>query len=68
MTDIPREIIEQFRDGFDSEPELVKAIKSYLRTSTQRTTLAAHDITIEDVLNGRVEGGNPLDVHDMLTA
>jgi hypothetical protein len=53
---IPTEIMEQFREGFDDEPYLVAAIKKYLRTPEQKAIMAARDITIEDLLNGRVEG------------
>jgi len=40
----------------DSEEWLVKAIKENLRTPEQKSALDAADISIEDMLNGRVEG------------
>lgn len=36
-----------------SEEALVRAIKKYLRTENQRDWLHDHDLTIEDLLNGR---------------
>lgn len=56
MVAIPKEIRKQFLDGFDSEEYLVAAIKQYLRTPAQKIKLDAADISIEEMLNGRVAG------------
>ena len=40
----------------DREEDTVGIIKQHLRTEEQRRRLAERDITIEDLLNGRVEG------------
>lgn len=53
---IPKDVLDQFRDGFDREEYLVEAIKTYLRTEEQRQWLNNHDFSIEDVLNGRCLG------------
>lgn len=41
---------------FHEEQYLVEAIIKHLRTDEQRLALAAADITIEQMLNGRVKG------------
>ena len=49
------QVVEFFKlGGFDSERYLVDAIKKHLRTETQRLYLASIDVSIEDILNGRV--------------
>ena len=53
---IPNDIRIQFREGFDKEEYLVAAIKKYLRTPEQKVKMDAADITIEEILNGRVAG------------
>ena len=46
--------------GFhDSEEYIVAAIKKHLRTPAQKAQMDKADVTIEDVLNGRIEGGSP---------
>lgn len=42
--------------GFDSEEYLVAAIKRHLLTEDQRRRLYDLRLSIEDLLNGRVEG------------
>jgi len=50
----PTEVSEFFRNGeFYEEHYLVAAIKRHLLTDIQKKELAARDISIEDVLNGR---------------
>ena len=45
-----------FQHGeFDSEQYSVAAIKRYLITPEQKAILNQHDVSIEDVLNGRVD-------------
>jgi hypothetical protein len=68
VNNIPPEIVEQFRDGFNSEASLMQAIRLYLRTPEHKSVLDALDISIEDILNGRVEGGNPPQVKEILTS
>ncbi len=41
---------------FHQETYLVQVIKKHLRTEDQRKLMFEHDFTIEDMLNGRVEG------------
>lgn len=43
-------------DDISDEEYVVPLIKKYLRTPEQRAYLAAEDFSIEDMLNGRVEG------------
>lgn len=56
---LPPEAVEFFRDrlpkGHYEEPELVRAIKTYLLTDAQRAILVKYDWSIEDILNGRNE-------------
>jgi hypothetical protein len=48
-------VSEFWKDGeFHEEHYLVAAIKKHLRTDEQRKALAEADISIEDMLNGRV--------------
>jgi len=63
---IPQEVLDDFREGFDKEEYLVAAIKRYLRTPEQKAILDARDISIEDVLNGRIEGADQDDIYNML--
>lgn len=46
---------EMFTWENGEEEHVVPLIKKYLRTQEQKLFLVEHDITIEDVLNGRVE-------------
>jgi hypothetical protein len=62
---IDTETLAEFKNGFDDERYLVAAIKLHLRSPEQKRWLDANDISIEDVLNGRVEGGTPQEVLDM---
>ena len=64
---IPDEIVQQFRDGFDSEEQLVNAIRAHLMSIDQRYQLFELNISVEDILNGRIEGGNPEEVTSILT-
>lgn len=52
------EAMEFFRLGgeFHEEEYLVGAINKHLRTNEDRALLYKHDISIEDILNGRVSG------------
>lgn len=43
-------------NAFPDEHYLVQAIRKHLLTEEQRTQLFARDITIEQILNGRVQG------------
>lgn len=43
-------------DENGEEEYVVPLIKKYLRTDEQRQQMNAYDISIEDMLNGRVEG------------
>jgi hypothetical protein len=53
----PSQVSEYFSKGdFDDEEYLVKAIKRHLRDEEDKATLARLDLTIEDCLNGRVNG------------
>lgn len=53
----PAQVAEFFRSGeFHEEHYLVESIVKHLRTDQQRTDLAVADITIEMMLNGRVQG------------
>src|SRR5260370_40129773 len=42
----------------DREEHTVDIVKQYLRTSEQKAWLDAHDLSIEDLLNGRYGGGD----------
>lgn len=55
---IPEEVMYDFRNGFQEEHYLVAAIKTYLLTDHTKALLHYQDISIEDILNGRV-GGEP---------
>jgi hypothetical protein len=51
------DVVEFFRDGeFCDEPYLVQAIEKYLLTEEQRKLMFDHKLSIEKMLNGRVEG------------
>lgn len=63
---IPQEVLDDFKEGFDKEEYLVAAIKRYLRTPEQKAMLDARDISIEDVLNGRIEGEDQDDIYNAL--
>ena len=63
---IPQEVLDQFRDAFDSEEYLVSAIKKYLRTEKQKQWLYNHDLSIEDCLNGRYPGNLEEEVDEVL--
>ncbi len=63
---IPQEVLEDFKEGFDKEEYLVAAIKRYLYTSEQKQLLDARNISIEDVLNGRIEGADQDSIYNML--
>jgi len=54
----PEQAMEFFRKGgeFHEEHYMVSAIKKHLRSEIDRAGLSNHDISIEDALNGRVEG------------
>jgi hypothetical protein len=62
---IDPETLADFKNGFDDESYLVAAIKKHLRTSAQKIWLDDHDISIEDLLNGRVEGDLMNEVRDI---
>ena len=47
------------------EEYVIPLIKKYLRTPEQKARLNAADVTIEDCLNARIEGGTPEWVYDM---
>lgn len=64
--EIPQEVLDQFKDAFDSEEYLVSAIKQYLRTEEQRKWLYDHDLSIEDCLNGRYPGDLEEEVAEVL--
>lgn len=53
------QVVEFWRDDgeFYGEQYLVPAIKKWLRTEDQRQRMAKADISIEEMLNGRYEGG-----------
>ena len=51
-----REEWEEAKGYNEAEHYLVDAIKRHLLTSQQHTFLSTHSISIEDMLNGRVEG------------
>lgn len=52
-----KQVREFFKhQAFDSEHYLVEAIKKHLLTSTETTAMHADGFSIEDMLNGRVEG------------
>lgn len=57
----PEELAYVFSDKFcfDDEPNLVMAIKKHLRTEEQRKLMYEHDLSIEDMLNGRVIVSSP---------
>ena len=63
---IPQEVLNDFKEGFDKEEYLVAAIKRYLRTPEQKAMLDARDISIEDVLNGRIVGADQDDIYNTL--
>lgn len=65
---IPQDVLEDFRNGFDKEEYLVAAIKTYLRTPEQKQFLDSRDISIEDVLNGRIEGEDQDEIYEQLHA
>ncbi len=46
----------------DREEHIVGVIKQYLRTSEQKAWLDAHDLSIEDLLNGRYGGQDESEV------
>ncbi|MDP2662042.1 MAG: hypothetical protein Q8R28_15060 [Dehalococcoidia bacterium] len=50
--------MEWNEDGFDSEAQLVEAIRGRLLTEEQRGKLYDWNLSIEDLLNGRVEGND----------
>lgn len=51
------EVVKFFKEGaFDEEHHEVAAIKRHLRTPEQKSWMHDNDISIEDMLNGRVEG------------
>lgn len=54
------ELAHVFSSKFEwhDESYLVQAIKKYLRTDRHKQTMNAFDFTIEDMLNGRIEGHN----------
>jgi hypothetical protein len=57
---------EEFHLWENAEEEyVVPLIKKYLRTPEQKVQLDAADYTIEDCLNGRIEGGTPEWVYQM---
>src|SRR5260370_2901214 len=43
----------------DREEHTVDIVKQYLRTSEQKAWLDAHDLSVEDLLNGRYAWGAP---------
>ena len=47
------DITQLFSQPFDNEARLVEAIKRYLMTAEVQTILTRHDMSIEDLLNGR---------------
>lgn len=50
--------------GFhDKEEYLVRAIKRHLLTEYQKNVLINHDLSVEDVLNGRW----PMDLEDVIS-
>lgn len=67
---IPQEVLDEFRKDYDEgnweEEYLVLFIKKYLRTPEQKALLDARDISIEDVLNGRIEGADQDGIYNML--
>ena len=59
---------EEVAGGYQEEHYLVSAIRRHLLTPEQRQLLFEKDISIEDCLNGRIEGGTPSFVHEMYKA
>jgi len=51
------ELQEAFKQGFDQEHQLVSAIKLHLVSPSDNRIIEQERSSIEDMLNGRVEGG-----------
>ena len=63
------EVREFFRNAsFDSEQYAVAAIKRHLCHSLHKQFMEAFDFTIEDMLNGRVQGNDARIRRDMIFA
>lgn len=60
----PEQIAQYLQEGVDDEMWEIEVIKRHLRTSEQKAWMDKHDISIADVLNGRVPG--TLDVERVL--
>jgi hypothetical protein len=60
----PEQIAQYLQEGVDDEEWEIEVIKRHLRTSEQKAWMDKHDISIADVLNGRIRGD--LDVEGML--
>ena len=63
---MPEEVLDGFREDFFGEQYLVDAIKKYLLTPEHKALLNSKDISIEDVLNGRIEGDDLQYIYKML--
>lgn len=60
------EEIEEFKEAASQDEHyLVSGIRRWLLTESQRFWLYQRDISIEDILNGRIPGGNPIEVLEM---
>jgi hypothetical protein len=55
---------DQAKHGVHSEHEVVRAIRKGLLSQEERQWMFDHDVTVEDMLNGRVEN-DPPEVHAM---
>ena len=57
MMYVPQDAIDSFiNGGYDSEEYLVKAIRRYPLSPQELAWLYEQDVSVEDMLNGRVEG------------
>ncbi len=54
------QVVEWFKETSDDEHWVVAAIKKHLLTEEQRKLMFEADISIEDLLNGRVQIGSDL--------
>lgn len=64
MNPTPEQIVAYLEEGVDDETWEIEVAKRHLRTSAQKAWMDKHDISIADVLNGRIRGD--LDVEGML--
>lgn len=56
MKKLPIKTRKLFETCFDTESQLYQAIKKYLLTSRQKSTLNKHDLTVGDLCCGNLTG------------